>query len=171
MEMHIILIFTLVLAICLYGFHIIFLLHYQNQKKIINFKKEYKWKGMIIFVFTGIYGILTPIILFVAIDYFLLLFVPNISPIWAYLYVIIGLINYALILIYLIIETLTINSLWIKVTEAEIIFLDETVNFQQVIGLDITGFFKKFCFMIEGDKEKKTIIGKKAFNFLKDIEN
>lgn len=155
MKMHIILIFTLILMLALYTFHILFVLHYQKQKQSNNFIKEYKWKQMLIFIFGMIYFLLTPLNAFIIIDYILLMALTNLSNILVYLFVIIAICNYFLILTYLIIQTLVNNSLWIKVNNDTIFFLNEEIALSQIIGIDINGFFNKVLYNLDGEIEKK----------------
>ncbi|WHQ36596.1 hypothetical protein [Spiroplasma sp. SV19] len=169
MTMHIILIFTLILMLALYTFHILFFLHYQKQKENNQFTKEYKWKQMLIFIFVTIYFILTPINVFIIVDYILLMTLTNIPNVLVYLFVIIAICNYVLILGYLIIQTLVNNSLWIKTNDQTIYFLDEEIVLTQIIGIDINGFFNKVLYNLDGETEKKVIIGKKTFQFLEQI--
>ncbi|AOX43861.1 hypothetical protein S100390_v1c05220 [Spiroplasma sp. NBRC 100390] len=169
MTMHIILIFSLILMLALYTFHILFFLHYQRQKENIHFTSEYRWKQMLIFIFVTIYFILTPINVFIIVGYILLMTLTNIPNILVYLYVIIAICNYVLILSYLIIQTLVNNSLWIKVNDHTIFFLDEEIALTQIIGIDINGFFNKVLYTLDGETEKKVIIGKKTFQFLEQI--
>lgn len=169
MTMHIILIFTLILMLALYTFHILFFLHYQKQKENHQFTKEYQWKKMLIFIFVMIYFILTPINVFIIVDYILLITLPNIPNLIVYLYVIIAICNYVLILSYLIVQTLVNNSLWIKANDHTIFFLNEEIALTQIIGIDINGLFNKLIYTIDGETEKKVIIGKKTFQFLEQI--
>lgn len=96
---------------------------------------------MLIFIFVTIYFVLTPINIFTIINYILLMTLTNIPNILVYLYVIIAICNYVLILSYLIIQTLVNNSLWIKVNDHIIFFLDEEIALTQIIRIDINGFF------------------------------
>lgn len=170
MKMHIILVFSLILMLALYTFHTLFFIHYQKQKENNKAIKEYKWKAMIIFIFITIYMLLTPLNIFIIIDYILLMTLSSISNTFAYLFVIIAICNYGLILIYLIIQTLVNNSLWIKVNDEIIFFLDEEIILLQVIGIDINGLFNKIIYKIDGEIEKKVIVGKKTFQFLEQIK-
>ncbi len=169
MKIHIILIFSLILMLALYTFHALFFIHYQKQKENNNGIKEYKWKAMIIFIFITIYLPLTPLNIFIIIDYILLITLSSISNTFAYLFVIIAICNYGLILIYLIIKTLVNNSLWIKVNDVTIFFLDEEILLSQVSGIDINGLFNKVIYKVDEEIEKKVIVGKKTFQFLEQI--
>ncbi|WP_425379141.1 hypothetical protein [Spiroplasma endosymbiont of Polydrusus pterygomalis] len=169
MKINIIFIFSLILMLALYTFHTLFFLHYQKQKENKDSIKEYKWKGMILFIFITIYVILTPINIFIIIDYILLMTLTDISDTFAYLFVIIAICNYALILSYLIVHTLVNNSLWIKVNQTTIFFLDEEIMLSQIIGIDINGIFNKVLYQIDGETEKKVIVGKKTFQFLEQV--
>ncbi|MFU0251840.1 hypothetical protein [Spiroplasma sp. Moj] len=171
MKMHIIiLVFSLILMLALYTFHTLFFIHYQKQKENNKAIKEYKWKAMIIFIFITIYLLLTPLNIFIIIDYILLMTLSNISNTFAYLFVIMAICNYGLILSYLIIQTLINNSLWIKVNDETIFFLDEEIILSQVIGIDINGLFNKVIYKVDGEIEKKVIVGKKTFEFLEQIK-
>ncbi|MFJ1522271.1 hypothetical protein [Spiroplasma sp. ald] len=171
MKMHIIiLVFSLILMLALYTFHTLFFIHYQKQKENNKAIKEYKWKAMIIFIFITIYLLLTPLNIFIIIDYILLMILSNISNTFAYLFVIMAICNYGLILSYLIIQTLVNNSLWIKVNDETIFFLDEEIILSQVIGIDINGLFNKVIYKVDGEIEKKVIVGKKTFEFLEQIK-
>ncbi len=110
---------------------------------------------MLIFIFVKIYFILTPINVFIIVGYILLMTLTNIPNILVYLYVIIAICNYVLILSYLIIQTLVNNSLWIKVNDHTIFFLDEEIALTQIIGIDINGFFNKVLYTLDGETEKK----------------
>lgn len=110
MKMHIILVFSLILMLALYTFHTLFFIHYQKQKENNKANKEYKWKAMLIFIFITIYLFLTPLNIFIIIDYILLMTLSSIPNTFAYLFVIIAICNYGLILSYLIIQTLVNNS-------------------------------------------------------------
>ncbi|WP_374696874.1 hypothetical protein [Spiroplasma endosymbiont of Polydrusus formosus] len=166
MKMHIIIIFLLILMLTLYTFHTLFFLNYKKQKENKDSIKECKWKGMILFIFITIYVILTPINIFIIIDYILLMILTDISDTFAYLFFIIAICNYALILSYLIVHTLVNNSLWIKLNQTTFFFLDEEIMLSQIIGIDINGVFNKIIYQISGETEKKVIIGKKTFKFL-----
>ncbi|WP_348735090.1 hypothetical protein [Spiroplasma endosymbiont of Ammophila pubescens] len=170
MKMHIILVFLLILMLTLYTFHTLFFIHYQKQKENNKAIKEYKWKAMIIFIFITIYLLLTPLNIFIIIDYILLMTLSSISNTFTYLFVIIAICNYGLILSYLIIQTLVNNSLWIKVNDETIFFLDEEIILSQVIGIDINGLFNKVIYKVDGEIEKKVIVGKKTFEFLEQIK-
>ncbi|MFW4371091.1 MAG: hypothetical protein EHV01_004005 [Spiroplasma sp. hy2] len=171
MKMHIIiLVFSLILMLALYTFHTLFFIHYQKQKENNKAIKEYKWKAMIIFIFITIYLLLTPLNIFIIIDYILLMTLSNISNTFAYLFVIMAICNYGLILSYLIIQTLVNNSLWIKVNDETIFFLDEEIILLQMIGIDINGLFNKVIYKVDGEIEKKVIVGKKTFEFLEQIK-
>ncbi|AXF95158.1 hypothetical protein [Spiroplasma phoeniceum] len=170
MKMHIILFFSLILMLALYTFHTLFFIHYQKQKENNKEIKEYKWKAMIFFIFITTYLLLTPLNIFIIIDYILLMTLSNISNTFAYLFVIMAICNYGLILSYLIIQTLVNNSLWIKVNDETIFFLDEEIILSQVIGIDINGLFNKVIYKVDGEIEKKVIVGKKTFEFLEQIK-
>ncbi|WFG97302.1 hypothetical protein M1771_04710 [Spiroplasma citri] len=170
MKMNIILVFSLILMLALYTFHTLFFIHYQKQKENNKANKEYKWKAMLIFIFITIYLFLTPLNIFIIIDYILLMTLSSIPNTFAYLFVIIAICNYGLILSYLIIQTLVNNSLWIKVNDETIFFLDEEIILSQVIGIDINGLFNKVIYKVDGEIVNKVIVGKKTFQFLEQIK-
>ncbi|AHF57755.1 hypothetical protein [Spiroplasma eriocheiris] len=170
MELHIILVFTLILALALYVFNFLFMMQYHRQRDVKDYRQEFRWTAMLRFIFIFIYAVLTPVIIFIIVDYILLLTIPNIAPIFSYLYVIIGLIDYGLILVYLIIQTQCLNSLWIKVNDNAIFFLDEEVPLTAIVGIAVKGITKKLIYNVDGETDKKTIIGKKTFSFLQAIK-
>ena len=169
MKINVILIFNIIFCVAMLVYYVLFNVNLYKLNKINNYEKKFTNKPLLVF-FHFSFAIALIMTSFIIIIFILIrVDVNNIANVWGYLYVIFAITNYIYICTALIIQTIFINNVMIVYKESLIIFLDEKIEYHNVVGIKV----KKTCYILiyklDSLDERKKIYFKKTCEFLQKL--